>query len=343
MRGEGVSPLYKTCIEYDVGLQGGGGGVHWRRGGGWVWCGSMSHTTHNLMGDNRDLRIDAIDSDPNFNLLTKISNTDPDEDEFMFSNPDFSPYSETDFKCSYIETDHFRNNPTINDFSVLSLNIQSLPAKYNELSDMLNELSASNFTPEVWQINDPSLFPLSNIQMLELNTRTNARGGGVYCILYCIVYNVLNQYSIFHNRIFESLFIEITNDSNQKIVIGTVYRPGTKCPGLNFTEQFAKFSDILSNILSELGSKYDKVYIFGDFNLDLLKINENKFISEYVDNLFSFGFLQIVTKPTRISVNSATLIDHILTNSLNESFESFLLCWQISDHLPLVHNLTFKK
>ena len=215
---------------------------------------------------------------------------------------------------------------------------------------MLNKLSASNFTPEViclqeiWQIKDPSLFPLSNFQTLELNTRTNARGGGVgIFVKNNIVYNVLNQYSVFRDRIFESLFIEITDDKNQKIVIGSVYRPGTKCPGLNFTEQFAQFSDILSNILSELGSKYDKVYIFGDFNLDLLKINENKFISEYVDNLFSFGFLQIVTKPTRISVNSATLIDHILTNSLNESFESFLLCWQISDHLPLVHNLTFKK
>ena len=185
-------------------------------------------------------------------------------------------FSETDFKCSYIETDHFRNNPTINDFSVLSLNIQSLPAKYNELNDMLNELSACNFSPEViclqeiWQINDPSLFPLSNFQTLEFNTRTNARGGGVgIFVKNNIVYN-LNQYSVFRDCIFESLFIEITDDNNQKIVIGSVYRPGTKCPGLNFTEQFAQFSDILSNILSELGSNYDKVYIFGDFNLDLL-------------------------------------------------------------------------
>ena len=127
---------------------------------------------------------------------------------------------------------------------------------------MLNELSASNFSPEViclqeiWRINDPSLFPLSNFQTLEFNTRTNARGGGVgIFVKNNIVYNVLNQYSIFHDRIFESLFIEITNDNNQKIVIGMVYRPGTKCPGLNFTEQFAQFSDILSNILSELGSK----------------------------------------------------------------------------------------
>ena len=52
------------------------------------------------------------------------------------------------------------------------------------------------------------------------------------------VYN-LNQYSVFHDCVFESLFIEITDDNNQKIVIGSVYRPGTICPGLNFTEQFA--------------------------------------------------------------------------------------------------------
>jgi len=157
-----------------------------------------------------------------------------------------------------------------------------------------------------------------------------------------IVFNVLKQYSVFSERIFESLFIEITCN-NQKIVIGSVYRPGTKYPGLSCTDQFAEFSNILSNTLSEISSKYDKVYIFGDFNLDLLKVNENKFVSEYIDNLLSFGFLQIVTKPTRLTENSATLIDHILTNVSNETFDSSLLCWKISDHLPLIHKISFKK
>ena len=215
---------------------------------------------------------------------------------------------------------------------------------------MLNELSTSNFTPEIiclqetWQIPDPLLYQLSNYQLLESNTRINTRGGGVgIFVKNGINFNVLKQYSIFSERIIETLFVEILDGSNQKIIIGSVYRPGTKCPGLSFTEQFAQFSDLLLNILSELGAIYDKIYIFGDFNLDLLKINENKFISDYVDTLSSFGFLQIVTKPTRISENSATLIDHILTNSFNDAFESFLLCWQISDHLPLIHNLSFKK
>ena len=126
-------------------------------------------------------------------------------------------------------------------------------------------------------------------------------------------------------------------------MIGSIYRPGTKCPGLSFSEQFAQFSDTLTNLLSDLGSNYDNVYIFGDFNLDILKFDENKFISEYVDTLFSFGFLQLVTKPTRVSENSATLIDHILTNSLCEQFDSYILCHHISDHFPILHTLNLKK
>ena len=112
---------------------------------------------------------------------------------------------------------------------------------------------------------------------------------------------------------------------------------------MTFTEQFSQFSDTLTNLLSDLGSNYANVYIFGDFNLDILKLEENKFISEYVDTLFSYGFLQIITKPTRVSDNSATLIDHILTNSPCEQFNSYILCHHISDHFPIIHNLNLKK
>jgi len=167
-------------------------------------------------------------------------------------------------------------------------------------------------------------------------------GVGIY-VKNDLVFSVLKQHSVFIERIIETLFIEITTEDNKKLVIGSIYRPGTKCPGLSFSEQFAQFSDTLTNLLSDLGSNYDNVYIFGDFNLDILKFDENKFISEYVDTLFSFGFLQLVTKPTRVSENSATLIDHILTNSLCEQFDSYILCHHISDHFPILHTLNLKK
>jgi len=47
-------------------------------------------------------------SDPNFNLISKITNENSDDDDFLFNNSDYSPYTETDFRCSYIETNHFR-------------------------------------------------------------------------------------------------------------------------------------------------------------------------------------------------------------------------------------------
>jgi len=199
------------------------------------------------MEDNRNFGTYAIDSDPNLNFLSKITVNDNDDD-FMFNNLDYSPYSDIVFNCSYIGADHFRNNSMLNKFSVLSLNIQSLPAKFNELEDMLNELSISNFSPEViclqetWQITDPAIYSLNDYQNIEINTRVNARGGGVgIYVKKDIVFTVLNQYSVFSERIFESLFIEITNDSNLKIVIGSVYRPGTKCPGLTFTDNSQNF------------------------------------------------------------------------------------------------------
>ena len=342
-----LSPLFSVTSAHCCGA---GGVRRWEGGGRWVGGQGVHTATSCLMGDNTGLGISEIDSNPNFNFINKIiQNDDSPDNDFLFNNTDFSPYSEINFNCSYINPEQIHNLNNSN-LSVISINIQSLPAKFNELSDMLSQFNQANFNPDVlclqetWQISDPSLFNLPNFQNIILNTRSNARGGGVgIYVKNDLVFSVLTQHSVFLERIIETLFIEITTEDNKKLVIGSIYRPGTKNPGMTFTEQFSQFSDTLSGLLSDLGSIYDNVYIFGDFNLDILKLDENKFISEYIDTLFSHGFLQIITKPTRVSDNSATLIDHILTNSLCEQFDSYILCHHISDHFPIIHFLKLKK
>ena len=126
------------------------------------------------------------------------------------------------------------------------------------------------------------------------------------------------------------MFIKVTLASGKKIVIGSIYRP-TKVPGLTFTDQYAQFSELLTNLLSELSS-LEHVFLYGDFNLNILDVAGNKFISDYVDNIFAFGFLQLITRPTRVSENTATLLDHILTNSTLQQHETFILCSRLSDH-----------
>ena len=136
------------------------------------------------MAVNAGLGIDEIDSNPNFNFINKILLNDSNsDDDFLFSNNEFSPYSETNFNCSYINPDQVRNLNNSN-LSVMSLNIQSLPAKFNDLTDLLAGFYQSKFNldiiclQETWQISDPLLFSLPNFQNIILNTRSSARGGG---------------------------------------------------------------------------------------------------------------------------------------------------------------------
>ena len=54
----------------------------------------------------------------------------------------------------------------------------------------------------------------------------------------------------------------------------------------------------------------------------------------FVDTLFSLGLFQLITKPTRITYISETLIDNIITNQLDIEHQSRLLISDISD-LPI--------
>ncbi len=51
--------------------------------------------------------------------------------------------------------------------------------------------------------------------------------------------------------------------------------------------------------------------------------------------IFSSGFLQLIMKPTRCTSNTATLIDHIITNCNNKKLVSGILTLKISDHFPI--------
>ena len=58
---------------------------------------------------------------------------------------------------------------------------------------------------------DNSFFPLANYHILETILHSSAKGGGVgIYIKNHLAYNVLKQYSVFIEHIFESLFVEIS-------------------------------------------------------------------------------------------------------------------------------------
>jgi len=91
----------------------------------------------------------------------------------------------------------------------LSLNVQSLPAKFNELDEFISYLKNNGCEPdficlqETWKIFDQSLFTTEGYN-LEIKSRsTNTQGGGVgIYIKKGLCYNVLQESSIFIDKVF---------------------------------------------------------------------------------------------------------------------------------------------
>ena len=73
----------------------------------------------------------------------------------------------------------------------------------------------------------------------------------------------------------------------------------------------------------------------GDFNLDLLKMGENHLIKDFINLMFSSMFYPLISKPTRITNSSATLIGNIFVNNFDEFYKCGILLTDLSDHLPV--------
>jgi hypothetical protein len=115
-----------------------------------------------------------------------------------------------------------------------------------------------------------------------------------------------------------------------------VYRPNVPFGQFSSNELTACFNDYLLEILCKNELSKDNVYIFGYFNIDLLKLENHKPTSDYMELIFSAGYLQIVTKPTRCIHGSSTLIDHVLTNSNQTLYDCNIILSRISDHFPII-------
>ena len=68
--------------------------------------------------------------------------------------------------------------------------------------------------------------------------------------------------------------------------------------------------------------------------MDLLQLHKHTVIEHFFDTLTSNKFMPLITKPTRISKTSKTLIDNIFHNQFSSATTSGNLTVGISDHLP---------
>ena len=59
--------------------------------------------------------------------------------------------------------------------------------------------------------------------------------------------------------------------------------------------------------------------------------------------IYSPGCIPTITHPTRITITSSTLIDHIYTNNFIKEMKSFILLHDLTDHFPILVSTNFDK
>lgn len=108
-------------------------------------------------------------------------------------------------------------------------------------------------------------------------------------------------------------------------MILVVYRPpmGHKRNFLQFLDTFFSF----------VGAKQYSCVILGDINIDLS--SNDLHASELKTLLSTYNSENSIRMPTRITTQSATLLDVCVTNLEPHEFYSGVLSSDLSDHLPL--------
>ena len=115
---------------------------------------------------------------------------------------------------------------------------------------------------------------------------------------------------------FESLFVEVWRKKciYQNYIIGNIYRlPLYSSNAITTFTNDNEYVDILNIFRNR--SKF--VYLCGEFNIDLLKLNSSHNYNTFFDNVTSSSFAPKITLPTRICDISSTLIDNVFTNSID--------------------------
>ena len=184
------------------------------------------------------------------------------------------------------------------------LNIVSLPKKIDEinltLSDKLLDLIAFNEARLNLRITDG----MNHIGGYDLIRKDRSRTGGGVCIY---LPNSIN-YQIRDDIIppdLEAVSVEINKPHTRPFVVITVYRP----PNAS-TDFFTHFEQLIKTIDDE-----DKEFYFlGDLNCNLLKSISDQPTTKLKSLFVMYQLSQLIIEASRVTMNSATLIDHFITN-----------------------------
>ena len=245
-------------------------------------------------------------------------------------------------ECDYLDlTDTNSLDIKECDLNLIHLNIRGIISKQSKLTSMLQNCIGKHLIHiatinETWLTKDNEhLLNIPDYNVIKKN-RIGKKGGGV-CILVhkSLYYKELDAINNSKFKHIEQISIELKLQS-KNLLISSLYRP----PNTNVTE----FNVEYGNYLRKLQTTKLDIVIGLDHNLDLLKIETHKPTQDFFNTNIDNQLFPTITKPTRITETTATLLDNLIVNlALNQNYQSGILVEDISDHLPCILILKERK
>jgi len=70
--------------------------------------------------------------------------------------------------------------------------------------------------------------------------------------------------------------------------------------------------------------------------MNILRFESHTETNDFLEGFVSHGFIYVISKPTRITTSSATLIDHMDSNHIISSYHSSIIINDVADHLGIL-------
>ena len=218
------------------------------------------------------------------------------------------------------------------DLNIIHLNIRGIISKQSKLTSLLQNCIGKHLIHiatinETWLTKDNEhLLDIPDYNVIKKN-RIGKKGGGVCILIHKSIYykelEAINNLKFSH---IEQISVEVKLQC-KNLLVSSLYRP----PNTNVNEFNTEYSNYLKKIQA---TKLDTV-IGLDHNLDLLKIENHKPTQDFFNSNIDNQLFPTITKPTRITATTATLLDNLMVNlALNQNYQSGILVDDISDHLP---------
>ena len=203
---------------------------------------------------NDNLMTDIFYGNQDNSLLTILDSIEDTENKIKVNYK--SPYMDTANLKTFLEK--YKTN-----FTVLSTNIASINAKFDELFLFVENLKQSNLKfsaiiiQESWlsQNDDVALFKLDDYTCISQERMSSTRGGLMIYLHHSYSYSNLPIYE--KSDIWEGQFIKVSGGNTcSNIILGNIYRPPR-----DTIDNYSTFNNQFSQVLDKLNTFNAEVII----------------------------------------------------------------------------------